>query len=601
MDLQPPASMLNSVTSVVTGSPAGPHRITRSAMPPGVLREPVELPFLRPKQSAARVMTISKTARKSWLAMLSYAQEQWRVNPSLTQFAVPATRLRRDIEMSGTDYKRLAAILESMVGSTLEWRDRRDDGSVNLFSVVSLLSYAAIDRAPGSSQLLVRWSYSPHLARHLSDPLMYSTLNFLMHNRFSRYASMVLYDIGNRYMTSPSRLTPAMTLEDWRPLLTGTADLTPEQRKAALATGRRRGGGPLEYRFFKRDVLNTAIDEVNAAQSEFALELIEHRRRDGSLNTLQFRVRDSANPRALEYRASDGLEHEKGSQRDQLIDLGVSERQAERLCKEHPFEEVAIAIENTLQRMRQPGMSPLTSAAAYITTDLRSGRARARLQLPPELRAEQKALDWSGDTTLATTGRKDGIKSETRAHLSTDSSARVPVGRVGIEGRTDGAKQVSHATEPGGEKPTPPNEKASPSVLEQAAGGEPRSCARPRSQLPPISPPTPQQAARMQSKLRQEYVEATRVAASAIFMEAGASGRRDWISLFESQALPELPDTTRVLYAKRGLEAPLVRAAMMTWMGRVLFVTDPSDEDLTTFQTTRRPVEKHPQPDARFP
>ena len=156
---------------------------------------------------------------------------------------------------------------------------------------------------------------------------------------------LVLYEIAKRYETSPGKRTNRAVWEWWWSVMTG-ANETSESP---------------EYKYFKRDVIRPAINEINAL-SDISVDLVEHKE-GRRIKEIQFLV-----------------ESKKQSVLDLDMDpppvdismlarfgaLGISAADAENILRKYTLEEVLATLELVEERISNKVLKPVGSPAAYL-------------------------------------------------------------------------------------------------------------------------------------------------------------------------------------------------------------------------------------------
>jgi hypothetical protein len=198
---------------------------------------------------------------------------------------------------------------------------------------------------------------------------------------------------------SPGNLTMRLPWQDWRPTLTGVPDGSEE-------------GTYKEYKYFKRDVVKTAVDEVNTI-THIDVELIEHKI-GRSVSELQFRVR---------HKKQGGLEFEEENLFDlsliaRLTALGFTQGQAEKLYSDTDEPRLRGTLDYVEKRLKKGG-EPIDSPMAYFRHALQKGygvvpegqrvaEVRKALETPKKAKPlsaeklkEQLATAWWNETRQA--------------------------------------------------------------------------------------------------------------------------------------------------------------------------------------------------------
>jgi hypothetical protein len=187
---------------------------------------------------------------------------------------------------------------------------------------------------------------------------------------------MALYEICARYVDNPSHKTARQHWRWWKPVLTGVAG---DDSKA-------------EYRFFKRDVVTKAIAEINACTNIEVRGPIEYKERDNkTIAEIQFEVYLKDNRKTWGQPASPG-----GVVVDDLpiigraIQLGIPQREAEKLIEQFGSERVAEGLHELDKRLRMP--SEKIGAVLKPGGWLRAHMTRAGVKhVPP----------WSGTSEIS--------------------------------------------------------------------------------------------------------------------------------------------------------------------------------------------------------
>jgi hypothetical protein len=186
--------------------------------------------------------------------------------------------------------------------------------------------------------------------------------------------SLTLYEICRRYATSPTRVTYKQTYEYWYHVLTGTAVED--------------GAARPEYKYFKRDVLKTAIAEINK-NTDIEIELIEFKE-NRRVEHLQFRV--SLRPQAsLEF-------HPESSPGpllnmiivERIMRFGIPEEEACQIYAQYSERTVLAHIDLVEKRQKSTKGTVLDSPAAYFKVAIANGYA-SNLYIADPLTSE-KAL-----------------------------------------------------------------------------------------------------------------------------------------------------------------------------------------------------------------
>ena len=140
-----------------------------------------------------------------------------------------------------------------------------------LFSSDNLLPSVRVVPGKRGAKTMVGWGFTEATEEILKDPEFYTRLSIFYLTSLKTTAGIALYENCKRYVTNPSRLTRREPWEWWFDVLTG------------LPAGSRRP----EFKYFNRDTLQPAIEEVNT--TDIKVELLTERA-GRKVTTLQFRV-----------------------------------------------------------------------------------------------------------------------------------------------------------------------------------------------------------------------------------------------------------------------------------------------------------------------
>ena len=231
------------------------------------------------------------------------------IDPSL-YFWLPLSELSAD-SACGNDYSTIKLWLQRMQtvlvsrGSAGAWQSEQIVGGIAMINTASPTPKARDGR------WLIGWSFPPGLERHLLDPEQYTTISLYYQSQLTSESALALYEIVRRYATSPYQRTFKESWEDWQARI--VTDSTPRK----------------EYRFFKRDFLTPAIDQIN---SKTDVEVVLHEDRKGcrAVQDLMFLV-------SLKKQGS--LELSNGSVFpsdliDAMVSAGLSLEKAEQMLSE---------------------------------------------------------------------------------------------------------------------------------------------------------------------------------------------------------------------------------------------------------------------------
>lgn len=244
-----------------------------------------------------------------------------------------------DADYSSKDTAPLKKILKELMTTTVEWQSP-SSGEIETWDACNLLSGAGITKDKRSGAVTVRWRFDSKVRAQLLSPDRYARLSLQAITQLSSHASMALYEICARYVDNPGHKTARQHWRWWKPVLTGFAG---DDSKS-------------EYRFFKRDVLNKAIAEINALTHIEVRGPIEHKERDNkTVAEIQFEVwvKGELGARKINFPLHDVTPQDLPVI-GRAISAGVQQEQAEDLLRKHGRAPLATAVEDLERRLGMP-------------------------------------------------------------------------------------------------------------------------------------------------------------------------------------------------------------------------------------------------------
>ena len=292
--------------------------------------------------------SITRIGRQAYSIMMLKAKEMRAEDPETGLFRCPIQDIIRGFEGSKGSLEELKRHLKSMVTHVVESQSPTP-GETEEWGACALLSQVSLKKEKG--ELWVGWAYPPALREELLSPQRFAQIRRETVALFRTYAGLALYEICCRYKDNPSHLTSRQHWRWWLPVLTGKPD-QPDRKT--------------QFRFFNRDTLKPAIEEVNEV-SELEVAVIEFKR-GRSIEDLQFKVR--VKPPSWTQTKGDPIEAGKLTR---AIELGIASDEAEELFLKFGEIEFGLAVTKLDDRLRQPGI-PIRSRVAYLRTILKGLR-----------------------------------------------------------------------------------------------------------------------------------------------------------------------------------------------------------------------------------
>jgi hypothetical protein len=242
-------------------------------------------------------------------------------------------------DYSSKDTAPLKKILRELMSTTVEWQSP-SSGEIETWDACNLLSGAGITKDKRSGAVTIRWRFDSKVRSQLLSPDRYARLSLEAITQLSSHAAMALYEICARYVDNPGHKTARQHWRWWKPVLTGFSG---DDSKS-------------EYRFFKRDVLNRAIAEINERTNIEVKGPIEHKERDNkTVAEIQFEVwlKGERAGRAFNLPLHD-MTPQDLPVIGRAISAGVKQDEAEVLLRKHGRAPLANAVDDLERRLEMP-------------------------------------------------------------------------------------------------------------------------------------------------------------------------------------------------------------------------------------------------------
>ena len=261
----------------------------------------------------------------------------------LNFYWLPLSELARDTAFNSDDTKVLKESLVKLQDIKVVIDDAKGFASDVLIPKIRVIP----DRRGKAT--MVGWTIDVTTEKTLLRPEFYTRLSIYYLTSLRTTAGISLYENAKRYDTNPSKVTgKGKTWEWWHDVLTGLP-MTNEKP---------------EYKYFKRDVLKPAIDEVNT--TDIRVELIEEKT-GRRITHLQFRIERVAQG-ALELPPPPVIDTKT---MDRIRELGINPREAEDLFASHDDRLVRETLDWVRDRVASTTMPRVESPAALFRSALR--------------------------------------------------------------------------------------------------------------------------------------------------------------------------------------------------------------------------------------
>ena len=301
---------------------------------------------------------LSLLSRKLINVLLYYAQRMRGEEDREGKYWVDVAKIVKDAKFNSRDYELLRESLDELQSVKII----RPTDSGGITSDVLIPSFTLDNVVHGTNEslptgqkrrggkLVVGFSLPIGVKELLLNPRSnYTVLPIAYVASLRTIGGLVLYEITKRYSTNPSGVTNRENWQWWWKILTGAAD----------------GANPPEYKYFKRDVIKKAIDEINTV-TDLHIELIEFK--EGRwVKNLQF---------AVEFAKQGSFDLEPQPIDNTLLaritSLGVSTAEAEKLIQRHGEEDLRNNLEVVEERLAKTNLPQIDSPAAYLKTALKN-------------------------------------------------------------------------------------------------------------------------------------------------------------------------------------------------------------------------------------
>ena len=326
--------------------------------------------------------SITVLARRIYNVLLVLAMEQG----DRDEYSAPLREIVEVSDYSSGNIELLKKTLRQLVSVVVEWQSP-SSGEIEVWSACGLLSGVDLTKNRKSRAITISWRYDTKLRAQLMNPERYARLSLEAITQLRSHSALALYEICARYVSNPRHLTARQPWQWWRPILTGN----PVNPKAKP-----------QYRYFKRDVLERAVAEINATTNLKVRGPIEFKDRDNrTITDIQFEVYLKS-----ELQEARPVPPRRAPVADlplvgRAIAAGVAQKEAEELLEKFGSPALAAGLDALDARLRMPAdrVAPVVSPAKWLKSVV-PGEAR-RL-------AEQ------GDETARTAVPADAAKRRAR-------------------------------------------------------------------------------------------------------------------------------------------------------------------------------------------
>ena len=334
---------------------------------PDLLKKPVNTLAIVPQSRR-----ITPLFRKTYNVMLHLAQDQGLEHDV---YRAPMSAVVRGLDFDSNDTALIKKHLRAMASTIVEWQSPTS-GEGSSWAVSGLIGHAELRKERG--QIWLEWSYSVKLRQELLRPSVFAKLSIEIIAQLRSHGAIALYEICSRYRDVGQ--TSRQPWSWWRPVLSGK----PETEQTLKQ----------EYRFFKRDVLKSAIAEVNAV-TDLSVQLVEYKA-GRFISDLQFKVERKV---LQDGQPAGSVEPLDLTLLSKARSLGIDERSSEQFLDEFGDALMRVGLELLEKRITSGYPEPLREPGRYLQTVLAAERRRVA--------QTNESIRSSGDAAAAASSRPD--------------------------------------------------------------------------------------------------------------------------------------------------------------------------------------------------
>lgn len=354
---------------------------------------------------------LSLLSRKLINVLLYYAQRMRGEEDNEGKYWVEVSKIVKDAKFNSRDYELLRESLDEL--QSVKIIRPTENGGIT--SDVLIPSFTLDNTVHGTNEslptgqkrrggkLIVGFSLPVGVKELLLNPRSnYTVLPIVYVASLRTIGGLVLYEITKRYSTNPSGVTNRETWQWWWKILTGAAE----------------GSAPPEYKYFKRDVIKKAVDEINTV-TDLRIELIEFK--EGRwVKELQFTVE-------LSKQSAFDLDPPPidNALLSRITALGVSTAEAEKLIQKHGEDDLRNNLAVVEERLAKTSLPELESPAAYLKTALKNQYGAGRKAKIEAVELKAKNTAEAEAKRKATVEAEDGLR-RSQANEARDQFDNLP-------------------------------------------------------------------------------------------------------------------------------------------------------------------------------
>ncbi|KWU23343.1 replication initiation protein [Burkholderia cenocepacia] len=332
---------------------------------------------------------------KTWSTMSPEMQAQYLAERRVLRFRSMVSNIRKQLGNASKSNRRVVQAVRKLYQLEFRFDVMGDDGDLwnmdsrllfqvgrrkNAVTVDGVSVPAVVEEEDEELVKEICWEFPPDVFDMLMSRRVYAAIDLSLSNSWKSQFTLSLYENTYRYRNNPTKLTARLSVEQWMNLL---ANGSP-----ALERYKRDSG----YRYFKREMLKPAIDELNSSEvCPITVEPLEgwSGRR---ITTLQFRIieKDLSKTSGLARELAAHQPAENPEMAKRLKGYGLADDVIKRLLGGSP-EDLVQACDYTDAKLRQGGVR---DPAAYFMKAL-AGRFKETESAEAAATRQQKAKEAS--------------------------------------------------------------------------------------------------------------------------------------------------------------------------------------------------------------
>ena len=317
------------------------------------IKKPVEMLAIIPKKDRITIL-----ARKVYNIMIHEAQMQ---GGDKDVYRMRLRDLVIGLDFNSENVDVLKNHLRQMASTTIEWQSpTRGEGAQ--WGITAMISQAEILVEGGES--FIEWSYATKIKNSILSPERFAKISFSYQAELKTHAGLALYEICTRYIDNFGGLTARNPWQWWRPVLTGFPEPAGEYE-----------GAYAEWKYFNRDIVKSAVAEVNAV-TNLVVTAIEHKV-GRSVKDLQFKVERKSDTSMLSSAVAPVNMHDLG----RAIRAGIPQDRAEKLMARVSAERFKAALDDLEERLQATNLPAVRLPEKFMKAILDSSQDQSTLKV----------------------------------------------------------------------------------------------------------------------------------------------------------------------------------------------------------------------------